>query len=306
MNIVKLKDIIKPNDEFFNTYLKGKYAWWVHMRYIIPFEKMGIQGYIACEENICDLFKPPFGTEFRDTYEQEMWPYIDQTGTDIANSISLYKMKNKYSPDADITADEVKKFRTWLASELLKFDQDNKGKQMYSLYTTKVTHMLEYYTNNMFDEAIKRLSEFGNSVFISNINTKPCGCGSSDLSSLYNINNSICDPIAIYRRDVYNVMVDTFSDIELWTKLPKEFIIEFKKYIDNIINMNLVLGISDYVNSFADCTCNGYDNSNNINILKKLSTSLSYIIDDKTAGHKNFIGDSFNEWAAKLYELMQW
>ena len=52
MNIVKLKDIIKPNDEFFNTYLKGKYAWWVHMRYIIPFEKMGIQGYIACEENI--------------------------------------------------------------------------------------------------------------------------------------------------------------------------------------------------------------------------------------------------------------
>ena len=107
MNIVKLKDIIKPGDDFFNNYLKGKYAWWVHMRYIIPFDKMGVHGYIACEEDINDLFKPPYGTEFRDTYDQNMWPYIDEQATDSANCWHQFETKNKYSTTSNITINDV-------------------------------------------------------------------------------------------------------------------------------------------------------------------------------------------------------
>ena len=129
MNIVKLKDQIKPGDDFFNTNLKGKYAWWIHMRYIIPFEHMGVQGYIACEENIEDLFKPPFATEFRDTYNNDIWPYIDVEATDKANTWAEFNTKNQYATSSELTTDEVKKFRTWLAQTLLSFDIDGKGRK---------------------------------------------------------------------------------------------------------------------------------------------------------------------------------
>lgn len=303
MNIVKLKDIIKPQDDFFNKYLKGKYAWWVHMRYIIPFEKMGIQGYIACEENIEDLFKPPFKTEYRDTYDMCMVPYIDQDETNKANSAALFKMKNKYAPDYDITTEEVKQFRTWLATELLKFDQDNRGEQMHSMFDYKETIVLEYYQQHMFNDVIKQLIEFQEVTNINPVTHSACACGATDINILYNIND--CDVITTYRHSIYSTMVSMFSEIDFWTQLPKEFIREFKKYIDNIIQMNLPLSYNQNFNAFADCTCQEFNN-NDMDILKKLSNSLQYIIDDKISGHKNFIGDALHEWSSKLYESMQW
>lgn len=306
MNVVKLKDKIKPGDDFFNNYLKGKYAWWVHMRYIIPFECMGVQGYIACEENINDLFKPPYGTEFRDTYCKDMWPYIDQDATDAANCVNVFKMQNKYSADSDITADEVKLFRTWLATELLKFDQNNKEEQLNSIYTPKQTSVLMYYKNNMYDEVIKKLNEFSSNTIIQNVETKPCTCGSySDLTALYTT-ASICDPISIYRKNIYNAMVDMFSNIEFWTQFNREFLNEMKKYIDNIINMNLSLNNVEEVNLYADCTCLNSSENSNQEILKRLSQSLQYMISNQVAGHKNFIADALYDWSAKLYEIMQW
>lgn len=304
MNIVKLKDIVKPDDDFFNNHLKGKYAWWVHMRYIIPFEHMGIQGYVACEENINDLFKPPFKTEYRDTYNQEMWTYIDQEATDAANCVNTYKMKNSYAPDADITAEEVKLFRMWLATALLLFDQNNRGQQLYNIFSSIQTTTLQYYANNMFDNVIKTLNEISNTQTTQQVSSA-CAChSSSDLSSLYK--TSTCDPIAIYRKGIYNEMVNMFSEIDFWMQFSDEFLMEFKKYIDNIINMNLWLSTSSHVNVFADCTClNSPDNSNQ-DILKKLSISLDYMIKKKTAGHKNYIADALYEWASKLYEMMQW
>lgn len=307
MNIVKLKDIIKPNDPFFNKHLKGKYAWWVHMRYIIPFEHMGVQGYIACEENIEDLFKPPFKAEFRDTYDKEMWRYIDQEATDAANCITIYKSKNNYSPDADITAEEVKMFRTWLATELLKFDQNNKEEQLYNIFDFQQTQVLQYYKNLMYDDVIKVLSSIvGNGTMqLQPVKTLACGCNSAtDLSSLYL--NSNCDPVAIYRDSIYNKMVAMFSEIDFWLQFNEDFLNEFKKYIDNIISMNLSLSVSDKVNVFADCTCINNPTNTNQDILKKLSIALEYLKSGQTAGHKNYIADALREWSSKLYENMLW
>ena len=148
MNIVKLKDKIKPGDDFFNTYLKGKYAWWIHMRFIVPFEHMGVNGYIACEEDLRDLFRLPYGTEFRDTYDKEIWEYVDEDGTDAANLINTFKLHNQYVSDNDITVDQIKHFRSWLAQELLSMDVNNKGIQMYDLFTSSQTYVLQYYANN--------------------------------------------------------------------------------------------------------------------------------------------------------------
>ena len=301
MNIVKLKDQIKPGDDFFNKYLKGKYAWWVHMRYIIPFDLMDVHGYIACEENIEDLFKPPFGTEYRDTYDNDVWPYIDTEVTDKANKWSEFAVKNQYSTSSELTTDDVKKFRTWLAKTLLSFDVDSKGNAINELFNQDETYTLQYYANSMYNEVVKQLSNLGNKV-IYDTNTNKCGCGGTYL----NLNVETCNPLTVYRESVYNKMVVMFSDIEFWTRLDVDFLKEFKLYIDNVLSLDLSLEVSEFINVYADCTCATSLNSQNKSILERLSVSLGYMIENKTIGHKNYITDSLRDWASTLYEKMYW
>lgn len=305
MNIIKLKDKVRPGDEFFNKFLKGKYAWWIHMRYIVSFDMMGVHGYIACEEDINDLFKRPYGCEYRDTYDESMWPYIDQEVTDAANAYQTFVTRNNFTTDPDITVSDVKKFRTWLAKTILTFDVSSKGVQRNELLTQNQTWVLQYYANNMYDEVVKKLSVFGGQVAVMNINNNPCGCGgASNINSLYNVDT--CDPLFIYRKNLYNEMAKMFSDLSFWTKFDSEFILEFKKYIDNILNLNLNLSLSQYTNKFADCTCIASDNSENKQILQKLSMALEYIGAGQINGHKNYINDALSDWAINLYENMEW
>ena len=149
---------------------------------------------------------------------------------------------------------------------------------------------------------------FGQSVgYIDGIQTSSCGCShSSDLSSLYLNSLSTCDSINTYKTNIYNKMVDMFSETAFWIELPKEFIITFKHYIDNIIKVNLPLEKSDQ-SKYVDCLCTDINTqSKHISVLNNLSTSLGYIYEDDITGHKNFIRDSFNSWATYLYEGMQW
>lgn len=316
MNIIKLKDIIKPNDQAYNKYLKGKYAYWIHMRYIVPMELMAHEGYVACENDITKLLKKedgtypkPFGTYYIDMFEEEMFQYIDICATDKANNVMDFRRVNKYVTDCNITLDEIKKFRTWLAKELLKFDQNNQGLQLNDIYNENTTHILTYYANGMYNEVVKALSAFGASnISLNNIKTSSCGCD-SNLSSLYNSSLSTCNPLSIYKKNVYTQMVEIFSNIDFWTKLPKEFINEMKQYIDNIIQCNLKLTKSEYVTSFNDCGCSQNQSSEQdeaISILKSLSESLNYIYYNDILGHKNYIMNSLNDWSTTLYELMEW
>ena len=316
MNIIKLKDVIKTGDDFFNKYLKGKYAYWLHMRYIVSFDHMRHEGYVACEEDINKLLKnedgsypKPYGAPYIDIYDSDIAPYIDIYETDKANCVTTYRMQNDYATDCNITLDELKKFRTWLAVQLLKFDQNNLGEQVYNIYNEEITHMLKYYANNMYDEIVKYLSIFGFSeLTVNNINMSSCGCNaSSNLSSLYNESHSSCDALFIYRKNLYNKMVEIFSKVDFWIQFPKEFILEFKKYIDNIIDSNLKLTKSQYVSDFVDCGCDTMDNQATMQaILKRLSQSLQFISDGNVSGKKNFITDAFKDWAIYLYELMEW
>ena len=319
MNIIKLKDQImpetNPNHEYFNKYLKGKYAYWVQTRYIVSFECLRHEGYIACEEDITKLLKKedgtypkPYGAPYIDIYESGIMYYVDTAETDRINSIDEFKIKNSYTPDDNITIDELKNFRSWLANELLKMDQNEMGEQKIDILTSIETHILKYYANDMYDETIKNLTDFGStSVSLSSVNTSTCGCQNSNINSLYNSELNICDPISIYRNNIYNKMVELFSNYSFWTQWAPEFINEFKKYIDNIITCDFALSKTSWVNGFADCTCQDKQTQDSfIEILKNLSTSLGYIKDNQITGHKNYINDSLLKWSQILYENMKW
>lgn len=320
MNIIKLKDQIMPDSmnhaEYFNKHLKGKYAYWVQMRYIVSFDHMRHEGYVACEEDISKLLQredgswpKPYGAPSIDVYEKGIMNYVDPIETDRINNTIEFRLKNTYTPDDNITIDELKQFRTWLASELLKMDRTELGEQKKSLLNHIETHVLEYYAADMYDNTIKILSDFSNiKVVFTDINNTTCNCHhDSNISSLYNMELNSCDPISIYKQNIYNHMVDMFSNTSFWTQWSPEFIGEFKKYIDNIIKCNLSLSKSDWFNSFLDCNCQDTNTQDKyIGILKNLSISLGYIKDGQISGHKNYINDSLSMWSKVLYENMKW
>lgn len=332
MNIIKLVDKIMPGNtsraKLFNDHLRGKYAYWVHMRYIVPMgikeedgKRIGLDhaGYVVCERDITKLLhddnlNPPdslFASPYidMDDHNDDIIEYIDMIETDLINSTKSYEMKNNYVPDSNITVDELKQFRTWLAKELLNLDSFEVGEgQKFILFNELEYHVLKYYANNMHDDTIKILSNFGSNPVTYDEYKNNCGCGSgTNLSSLYNTQLTTCDPINIYRKNLYSKMVELFSKVEFWQSLPKEFLKIIKSYIENIIILNLPLNISNFNSNFKDCTCMSEDTqASNINILKKLSSSLEYMINDDIKGHKNYIGNALKEWSSKLYENMQW
>lgn len=312
MNIIKFKDIINPDDSLYNKKLKGKYAYWIQMKYAVPFEDMKHEGYVACENDINKLlvkesgeYPKPYGTNYWDVTKLDIH-LIDIAETDKVNCINAYKLQNSFTSDPNITLEEIKQFRTWLAKTLLEFDKNNKGEYMYNIYDDSQIHVLEYYKNEMYDNIIKYLNEFGASGIEYKNTLKTCACHStSDLTNLTTINT--CDPILIYKKNIYFKMVEMFSDLNFWTKYTKEFILEFKSYIDNIIDCNLPLTKTSYISEFIDCGCNTNDDQAELqSILRRLSNSLEYISKQNTLGHKNYIKDALRDWAENLYELMKW
>ena len=41
MNIIKFKDVVLADNNKFNEKFKGKYAYWIHMKYAVPFDDLG-------------------------------------------------------------------------------------------------------------------------------------------------------------------------------------------------------------------------------------------------------------------------
>lgn len=311
MNIIKLKDTIMPNipdhsdiSTLFNNELKGKYAYWVQMRYIVPFSKLNDSLYVDCEQDESKLENIPH----IDMYSTECCMikfieiYIDNEETDLINNISKYKSDNNYTTDPDLTIEQIKLFRQWLANSLLELNNN------YKNLNDEQIHILNYYSNNMYNDIIKYLSLFGSDIESSNSIQTTCSCcNTSNFYSLTNI--SVCDSLSIYKKNIHQNMVNMFSDVNFWLQYPTQFMSLFKKYIDNIIQVNLKINNNkhDYISNYVDCGCNTNDDINqNTKILQNLSTSLKYIIDNEYKSHKNYIYNSLYDWSYNLYEYMQW
>lgn len=307
MNIIKIKDVAKPNDSEFNSKLKGRYAWWIHMRYIVSFMDMSVQQYVSVEEDPSELSE----YKYWDSYDSDITSYVDVYETDKANSIIPYLLYNENVIDGDLTIEDIKRFRTWLARTLLTInkspfvDNENIYRPSYNILDDKTIHMLKYYADGMMDDVLKQLNNFINTSVIINNQYDDCGCNKSSIYG--NIEITSCDPITMYKKGLYGCMVDNFSNLDFWMqfKTIDWLFIKFKEYIDAILKKDLLLG--DTIHSEISCDCKVIDTQNVNRIkLENLSKSLQYIIEGKEKEHVNFINDSFKDWAENLYEIMQW
>jgi hypothetical protein len=307
MNIIKFRDIIldernntyslsEDKVELFNNKLRGRYAYAVNFVHIIPLEDITQKQYyeISVDESKLD------GITYIELIDVK--DFIDIEETEKSNSVVNFIEANKFTLDDDITLDEIKRFRTWLAETLLSIlvEPEEQTKEM-----------LEYYANEMYDDTIKHLTHFaqyGDAPTV--INFSSCNCATNknvvtqNQGTLYS-----CDPIAVYRKGVYDKMVDVFSSIDFWKNLSTDFLTEFKRYIDGIIKLNLPLYTSPYVSDLFDCSCLSDHNSLQIKMLgylQSLSTALGYLKEGDLYSHKNMISDSLLKWSSHLYEKMRW
>lgn len=314
MNIIKLRDIVMPDEfrlsRFFNKNLKGKYAFWIQMRYIFPLESLDYKTYIQYEQLNAEDFLSENMLPHIDLYSEECCMfnfaqnYIDHEATENVNGINEYRIANEYVVDFNVDITHLRSFRTWLANEILLLNSSIDGVYNDNLSDNQI-HMLEFYKNNMYNEIIKQLSIFGiDNNFKSVGNSTSCGCCSQNtmLDGLSLI--TICKPIEIYTKNIHNLMVQTFEDVNFWLQFNIEFIKLFKLYIDNIIKAGFVISINDTNKMYTQCDCG---NTNfHTSILQNLSTSLGYIINDDVSNHRNFIHDSLYNWAETLYDYMYW
>ena len=310
MNIVKYKDIYlkdiadlsQEDMDWFNQNLKGKYAYAVNWRWVFTLESLKMSDYISRSK--ANNPENPEGEDDIDWYDiSKFEDFQDEEFTIKANSVEKYLALNKFSSDSEITLEDAKKFRTWLASTLLEI------KDRESMEKGEDT-MLGYYAGGMYDSTIDNLSIFSNSeVQYGVLGTSTCGCTKTGSIGSLTV-GSVCDPVAIYRKGIYDLMVKLWSDNRYWTDLESDdFLLEFKRYIDAIVSYNLPLYTSDWTTVFSDCTCLNDSEalqSAGIGAMRNLSKALQYMIDGDVKGHKNFIDSSFRVFASQYYERMYW
>lgn len=227
---------------------------------------------------------------------------IDIAETERINSTDKWEEYNKFSPsESDLTLDEVRLFRTWLADTLYTVLQHETD--------YKTLEMLNYYKKEMYDDTIKHLENFyvNPTSVLSAPTQHTCACQAN--SATFDLSVTACDSIASYRKALYNAMVEVFSSISFWTEREKVLLEEIKKYIDYIIARNLPMVTSKYQSVLYDCSCMGDANSAQeyaMTMLKNLSKAFGYMIEEKLTDHKNMIGEALNNWATYLYEHMRW
>lgn len=297
MNIVKLKDQVKEGDAYFNEHLRGKYAFWVRQLFVVSFDEMDQITFSQAEQTTGSGLFQMKTDRWYDVLD--LMDYIDSVETNRINDITTFLEYNQKTPDSDLTIDDLKRFRTWLAEELLE----------QKICGFDIEPMLQYYKAAMWDPAATNLSLVSaySDVQLTYGSGCACGCGSSlTLAELYGQLSATCDSLAIYRKSMYNWMVTTFSDLNFWMKVDVDLLRRFKTYIDNLLKMEMIPGNTSYVQPFAECGCTTDLSSNNRNILEKLRQALEYLTTCGVTGHKNFIREAFNSWAMYLYELMYW
>lgn len=312
MNLIKLNDIIldtssglnEDNINTFNEYLRGRYVHAINWQYVIPLEELDLNSVVALcgelskttnEEEITTILSPYHWLKIDDVQL-----YIDQSTTSQINDVSKYIAYNEFVP-SDLTVDDLKKFRTWLASTILSFK---------TITDEKTTHMLQYYANGMYDDVISGLTTFGGDTYnITSTTSSTCGCSSSAQTLQQLSDVVLCQPLSVYRTNIYKYMIEVFSDMSWWLEFDPEFLQMFKTYIDNIIKAGFVFGQPSVIDDYVDCGCRIDSDATQqraIERLNRLSEALSMMIEGSTTGHKNYITTALTDWTTYLYEIMEW
>lgn len=249
---------------------------------------------------------------------------IDEQRTSTVNSTTKYIEYNRFSnTDGDLTTEELKQFRTWLAKTILniRFVNDEVKRNNKKEYK-----MISYYSQNMSDDVVKSLALFSTKlqgeevIYITNNANKlleltgnKCECSSNNSISQLDTKN-LCDPLSIYKNYMYNQMVETFSRIDYWASFEDEFIKEIIKYLNGILTKNFLLYNKEYTYDLFDCNClNDADAKQTTyrQYLQNLKSAFEALIRDKSGNrpiYENRITHqrAFELWARYLYESMYW
>ena len=315
--------------EYFNSILRNKYAYAIHWKHILPM----VSEIDGKSIPVGDPFNPGVEVTYvnaeLDAVEtsqllkfDDLIPWMDQVRTlsILQNDKIKYDYLNEFTPDDDITIEELKVFRTWLASILLANTPVVNNWPNSDMLIT----MLTYYKQNLEDTTTGILAGFAkymdNKILVAGTNVKGiqvnlaslglsagCGC-SGGVQGVGNVASvSSCDPLQIYRNAIYNYMVETFSNVDYWMD-QVEICVEMKKYLEGILKVGLPLG-SKIIDPYADCGCNTLDSDSQTRyrkMIEALIQSLTYIIEGKVSGNRNYVATSFANWATYLYEYMYW
>jgi hypothetical protein len=257
---------------------------------------------------------------FDDYLEQVNWETTMQ-----ANSAASYLLSNQIAGIPELTIDDLKNFRTWLATILLE-NQDLF--RSYNRDFEKTIQMLTYYSENMYDSVCKALINFANIPVIkadlsvascySGCNTQVminpqttiqsgCSCNGNSVTAVGNITAGCLD---MYRRNVYNWMVIVFSDSNFWANFiytDPNLIDLIIRYMEGILESGLPLTKQCDKITYNDCSCLNNDTEEaNKQILRNAIRAFGYIRDNNISFNYSFIYNSLNKWASVLYEIMQW
>lgn len=234
------------------------------------------------------------------------WDYIDITATTKANDVKMFVLANKFTTDDDITEDELRNFRTWLAQMMLELGSDLSEVEQL---------VLKYYASDMTDDVITAMSNLGaefRSFFGLNVNSNNnCGCSSTrtliDTSLITSL--TPCDPVAAYRRMIHTQMVQMFSNVDFWLQY-RMMLKDIKRYIQGILDINLPMYGTIQSTNFAECgklSEKDIAQQTAIRHLSALIEALTYLeTDEDTAAHRNFIFSTLHTFAESYYELMRW
>lgn len=341
MNIVKVKDIqldersglTTKQIDLFNNFFSGRYVHAINWTYCIPFEDIKRDKAIELSQSLTKSIEEATGhsdLDTKDPMQGHKWlllstimPYIDEIATEEANETTKYEAFNANLHTDKLAWEDVRYFRTWLAT--LLYDS-----QIIDDY--KTNEMLKYYKNEMVDETVKHLKEFTDVLASTLVTASSCGCNSSISTVMQNQSTTgvtilqgtstscgcggmtlpvaisdLCDPLEKYQSAMRAFMITVFSNIDFWLKYDKAFLLEIKKYIDAIIEFNPSFNLNNGIDILRNCVCEDQTiQSTAIQILRNVSLAFQYMGTDNLADHKNFIITSLNTWATTLYEKMIW
>lgn len=297
MNVIKFQDVILEHDSVFNEIYKNKYAYLVNWQYIVPLE-VSQMVYVELSQGTTPIEEIENVLPY-DDYRM----YIDAKETESINSVSRYLSENQFVTDSDITIEEIKKFRTHVATLLYEFYVAN------PIDNEQLVRMLKYYKNNYIDEVVEGLYviignnfEHRNRVSLEPMN-KVYTCSCIQQGTLPQVGIQTCDTLGEYKLAMRDLMIRYYGSMDFW--LDKDYIVkEVIRYLENILRVGLPL-----TNQVVEVPCSNLSFSMQSyyeNQLRDLITAFEYILTGDFTGHKNFVSNTLSKWVTELYDNMQW